>query len=82
MSLRLSGNVAEWNAEDPSQAGGGLFPFPNFGQVQFTRCVAGSKTVEKDLLDSTFIDLVRAGGVVRAEASWVNRTSLRCRFVQ
>jgi Peptidase A4 family len=78
----LSGNVAEWITEDPGQLSGGLFPFPNFGQVQFSQCTAGSKTVELDLLDSKMIDLVDASNSVRAEALYQNRSSLRCRFVK
>jgi peptidase A4-like protein len=78
----LSGNVAEWITEDPGQLGGGLFPFPNFGQVQFTHCTAGSKTVELDLLTSTLIDLVDAAKSVRAESLYQNRRSVRCQFVK
>jgi hypothetical protein len=41
----LLGNVAEWITEDPGQLAGGLFQLPNFGQVQFSKCLAGSKSV-------------------------------------
>ena len=78
----LSGNVAEWIVEDPGQLGGGLFPFPNFGQVQFTQCSAGTKNFEFDLLTSTLIDLVDAANSVRAQAIYLNKSSLRCRFIK
>jgi hypothetical protein len=71
-----------WITEDPGQLSGGLFPFPNFGQVQFTHCTAGSKTVELDLLTSTLIDLVDASKSVRAESIYQNRRSVRCQFVK
>jgi|SRR4029450_579114 hypothetical protein len=77
----LSGNVAEWIAEDPTQSNGTLFPFPNFGQVQFTHCTAGTKTAELDLLGATMVDLWDGTGI-RAQAFYQNRSALRCQFVR
>lgn len=78
----LSGNVAEWITEDPTQSSGSLFPFPNFGQTHFTHCTAGSKTVELDLFDSKLINLVDASNSVRAQAIYENPASLRCSFIK
>lgn len=78
----LVGNVAEWIVEDPGQLGGGLFPLANFGQVVFTDCSAGSQDIERNVDDATFIDLVDASGVARAESHYLSSSSLRCQFVK
>jgi hypothetical protein len=78
----LSGNVAEWITEDPIQANGALYPFPNFGQVIFTHCVAGSKTIELDIHDSQLVDLVDSSNSVRAQAHYQDPSSVRCTFLK
>jgi hypothetical protein len=78
----LVGNVAEWITEDPGQLSGGLFPFPNFGQVIFTHCVAGTQNVELNVDDATFIDLVDSSNNIRASSYYLNKSSLRCQFVR
>jgi Peptidase A4 family len=81
--ITLAGNVAEWIVEDPSQAdGSGLFPLANFGQVVFTDCSAGTQNHELNIDDSIFIDLVDSAQQLRAQAYYLNRSSLRCQFVK
>jgi len=79
-NTKLSGNVAEWIAEDPGKAGGGLYPLANFGQVVFTHCSAGTQNIALDLASANFIDLVDSAKNYRAISYYVSRSSLRCEF--
>lgn len=78
----LSGNVAEWIVEDPSQSATALFPFANYGQTTFAQCTAGSKSTELDLNAATRIDLVDASNNVRSEATIESNSVLRCEFLR
>jgi Peptidase A4 family len=77
----LVGNVAEWIVEDPSQFGGGLFPFPDYGSTFFSDCTAGSKNIELDLGSGKEIDLVDAANNVISTASIESNRTLFCRHV-
>ena len=74
------GNVAEWIVEDPGQAGGGLFPFPNDGSTFFNDCTAGTKNIELDLGTGREIDLVDVANNVISSGSIENNRSLFCRY--
>jgi hypothetical protein len=76
----LVGNVAEWIVEDPGQAGGGLFPFPNYGSTYFTDCTAGTKNFELDLGTAKEIDLVDVANNVLSSGSIENNRTLFCRY--
>jgi hypothetical protein len=76
----LVGNVAEWIVEDPGMAGGGLFPFPNYGSTHFTDCSAGSQNIELDLNAAKVIDLVDASNTVLSSAYIESNRTLFCRY--
>jgi hypothetical protein len=76
----LVGNVAEWIVEDPGQAGGGLFPFPNYGSTFFNDCAAGTKNIELDLGTAREIDLVDVANNVISSGSIENNRTLFCRY--
>jgi hypothetical protein len=80
--VSLSGNVAEWIVEDPSQsATGPLFPFPNYGLTIFQNCSAGSKNISLNLNDSCPINLTDGTGKVISESTFNSATSLTCNFL-
>jgi hypothetical protein len=77
----LTGNVAEWIVEDPTQSSGSLYPFPNYGQTIFTNCNAGSKHVSLNLKSACPINLVNSSSTVISEATIASDTSLMCDFL-
>lgn len=77
----LTGNVAEWIVEDPTQSSGSLYPFPNYGQTIFTNCGAASKNVSLNLKSACPINLVNSSGTVISEATIESDTSLMCNFL-
>jgi hypothetical protein len=79
--VTLSGNVAEWIVEDPAQASGPLFPFPNYGLTTFQYCVAHSADVTLDLTRACPIYLTDASGKVISESTFLSETSLMCNFL-
>lgn len=79
--VTLSGNVAEWIVEDPSQIGGPLYPFPNYGLTTFQNCSAGSKDISLNLNASCPINLTDASGKVISESTFLSDSALMCNFL-
>ena len=75
----LSGNVAEWIVEDPTNVSNNLFPFPNYGSTFFTGCVAGTKNIELNLWDGKEIDMVQ-GGTTLSSGVIQNKSALWCHY--
>ena len=79
--VTLTGNVAEWIVEDPTQASGALYPFPNYGLTTFQNCSAGSQNVSFNLNDACPINLVDGSGNVISESTFESNTALMCNFL-
>lgn len=79
--VSLSGNVAEWIVEDPSQASNKLYPFPNYGVTNFQNCHAGTKNFSLNLNDACPINLVDGSGNVISESTIESASALKCDFL-
>jgi hypothetical protein len=78
--VSLSGNVAEWIVEDPSQSSGALYPFPNYGVTNFQNCHAGSKNISLNLNDACPMNLVDGAGNVLSEGVIDSASTLTCTY--
>jgi len=80
--VTLSGNIAEWIVEDPTQtANNKLYPFPNYGVTTFRHCSAGSKNLSLKLGNACPIELVDASRKVISEPRFDSDTGLTCTYL-
>ena len=75
--ISLVGNVAEWIVEDPGKP---AVPFPDYGSIFFSDCIAGSKNIQLDLGSAREIDLVDASNNVISSATIESSRTLFCRY--
>ncbi len=80
-STTLSGNVAEWIVEDPGDAAGVLYPFPNYGLTTFRNCSAGTKNIGLNLTNACPLNLIDGTGKVISQGTIDSATSLTCNFL-
>jgi hypothetical protein len=81
-NVALTGNVAEWIVEDPTNLSTGfLYPFPNYGLATFTNCAAGTKHISLDLGDACPINLTDGAGKVISQGTIDSDTTMTCNFL-